>query len=133
MFGKPSSSKCSVRCADTGRTDDVEVGGAAFVPGVEQKKGQAEEMVAVEVADQDDVDVVGAAQTALLELLQHRGTAVEEVATVEQEGAEGASLGGEGVTGAEEEQVERRRCGRRLLEQRVAGNSVPTRRWSNGG
>jgi hypothetical protein len=93
------------------RADDGEVARSGCdVVVLQEDERQAVEVVAVEVADEDGVDAVkrGAGP---LEVGEDGGGGVEEVAFVEEEAAPVAAVG-EGVAGAQEEQIERRGHGR---------------------
>ena len=92
---------------DTGGPDDRQVVEAPVMRGVQQQRGQAEEMVRVEVADKNHLDVVWR-NVSLAKLLHHRRPAVEQIAPVEQERAKGASPVAKGVSRAQEEDIERR-------------------------
>ncbi len=91
---------------DAGRPHDRQIARAAFVARGQEQERQAEEVVGVEVADKHRFDI-GVRHSGLVQLLQHRRSAVEQVTPIEQEGAEGAPLGSEGITGTEEQQVDR--------------------------
>src|SRR3990170_366703 len=87
---------------DAGRADDEQVAAPlGQVDVLQEEKRQAHEVVAVEVAEEDDLDVrQGGADP--LEVGKQGRRRVEQVAAVGEEGTPVAPAGGEGVPGAQE-------------------------------
>src|SRR3990172_4024736 len=110
---------------DAGRADDEQVAAPlGQVDVLQEEEGEAHEVVAVEVAEEDDLDV-GQGGADALEVGEKRGRGVEQVASVGQEGAPVAPARGEGVPGAQEGQLKHTGFRASLCSQRPGAAPPP--------